>query len=262
MHQSLHQLQSEMNVLAVIPARFASSRFPGKPLVPIAGITLIERVYRRVCQAERVSHVLVATDDQQILDHVHAFGGNGVMTQANHPSGSDRIAEAAQKYGTADLVVNVQGDEPLVEPALIDSMIAAVASGPFGCATPVAPITNPHDLLNPNVVKVAMRSDGVPLYFSRSPIPHCRGKQPEEWLAEGTWFRHIGLYAYRAEALRQFVAAPPAMIEQTEQLEQLRMMELGIPMICVKTDYASIGVDTPEDVAAVEQALAAAGRFP
>lgn len=245
-----------MNVLAVIPARFASSRFPGKPLVPIAGVSLIERVYRRVCQAKRVHHVLVATDDQQILDHVHAFGGNGVMTSPHHPSGSDRIAEAAERYGVADVVVNVQGDEPLVEPALIDMMIAAITPGEFGCVTPVASITNTHDLFNPNVVKVVMRDDGVPLYFSRSPIPYCRGKQPEEWLAEGTWFRHIGLYAYRAEALRQFVSAPPAVIEQLEQLEQLRMMALGIPMACVKTEYASIGVDVPEDVATVEQALA------
>lgn len=253
MNQPLHQ---PMNVLAVIPARFASSRFPGKPLVPIAGVSLIERVYRRVCQARLVDHLLVATDDQRILDHVHGFGGNGVMTRPDHPSGSDRIAEAAKQYGQADVVVNVQGDEPLVEPALIDAMIAAVLPGTFGCATPVAPITSPHDLLNPNVVKVAMRDDGVPLYFSRSPIPHCRGKKPEEWLAEGAWFRHIGLYAYRAEALQQFVAAPPAMLEQIEQLEQLRMIALGIPMICVKTNYASIGVDTPEDLSAVEQALA------
>lgn len=245
-----------MNVLAVIPARFASSRFPGKPLVSIAGVSLIERVYRRVCQAKRVHHVLVATDNQQILDHVHAFGGNGVITSPHHPSGSDRIAEAAERYGIADVVVNVQGDEPLVEPELIDTMVAAITLGQFGCVTPVAAITNPHDLLNPNVVKVVMRNDDVPLYFSRSPIPYCRGKQPEEWLTESTWFRHIGLYAYRAETLRQFVSAPPAVIEQLEQLEQLRMMALGIPMLCVKTDYASIGVDIPEDVMAVEQVLA------
>lgn len=253
-------MSSSESVLAVIPARYASSRFPGKPLATINGVSMIRHVYERTASARRVNRVVVATDDERIRDHVEAFGGMAVMTSTAHASGTDRIAEAAEIVGGADIVINVQGDEPMLDPALIDALVDALTASDCGCATPVRPITDAEHLRSPNVVKVALAAGNRALYFSRSPIPFLRDAPIEEWPRRGMHFAHIGLYAYRAEALRRFVAAEPSALERCEQLEQLRLYDLGIPLLCVVTDYDGHAVDHPHDVAVVERRMARRSR--
>lgn len=241
--------------VALIPARYASSRLPGKPLVEIAGRAMIQHVLERVRSSRQVDRVIVATDDERILNFVRDFGGEAVMTSTEHPSGTDRIAAVARTLGSARFVVNVQGDEPLIDPAVIDLLVDALRSTDADCATPVTAITSSRELFDTNVVKVVLRKDFAPLYFSRSPIPCIRDVAPENWLQHHTFYRHLGVYAYRAEALERFVGSPPAPLEQCERLEQLRMLDLGMEMLCVETDYAGIAVDTPEDVMRVEAIL-------
>lgn len=244
-----------MKVLALIPARYASSRLPGKPLVEIVGKSMIRHVYERVSRATGVDNVVVATDDQRIHSHVVEFGGLAVMTSSDHISGTDRIAEAAASFNDAEIVVNIQGDEPMIDPTIIEALVQSLKDSHYGCSTPVTRIREMRDLFDTNVVKVALRRDRTPLYFSRSPIPCLRDREPEEWLATCPFYRHIGIYAYRREALDQFVTSPPSAIEVCEQLEQLRMLELGIPICCVETEYEGHSVDTPEDVMRVERLL-------
>jgi 3-deoxy-manno-octulosonate cytidylyltransferase (CMP-KDO synthetase) len=247
------------HVLALIPARYASTRLPGKPLVEIAGKPMIQHVFERVRLAKSVDRVVVATDDKRIYEYVIESGGEAIMTAAEHASGTDRIAEAARALGGAEIVVNVQGDEPMIEPSIIDQLVAALREHKCDCATPVARIASARELFDTNVVKVAMRRDFTPLYFSRSPIPCARDQQPEDWLDRFTYHKHIGVYAYRAKSLETFVAAEPSPLESIEQLEQLRMLELGMTMICVETDYDGCAVDTPEDVMRVEKMIAERG---
>lgn len=243
------------SVLALIPARFASSRLPGKPLVEIAGKPLIQHVYERTIQARRADRVMVATDDQRIMDRVLAFGGEAIMTSTEHTSGTDRIAAAARELGEADIIINIQGDEPLIAPQIIDTLVEALEATDCDCATPVGRIDSARDLFDTNIVKVVLRSDFVPLYFSRSPIPCCRDLQPEEWLGAHTFYRHIGIYAYRRSALERFVGASQTALETCEQLEQLRMLDLGMTLFCVETEYVGHAVDTPEDVMKVERVM-------
>lgn len=243
------------SVLALIPARFASTRLPGKPLVDIAGKPMIQHVYERVRSAQRVESVVVATDDPRIQRCVEEFGGRSVMTSEAHVSGTDRIAAAAREMERADIIINIQGDEPLIDPQLIDTLVEAIENTDCGCATAVARITSSRELFDTNIVKVVLRKDFSPLYFSRSPIPCFRDREPEEWVDAHTYYRHIGIYAYRPDALQKFVDTPPGSLESCEQLEQLRMLDLGISMFCVETDYAGHAVDTPEDVMKVEQIL-------
>ena len=174
------------------------------------------------------------------------------MTSTNHISGTDRIAAAADALGEGDIIVNVQGDEPMIDPAILDTLLLGLKNVGCDCATPITPITTVRELFDTNVVKVALRHDFSPLYFSRSPIPWIRDRQPEEWLALHTFYRHIGIYAYRRQALKKFVAATPSPLELVEQLEQLRMLDLGMSMLCVETHYTGVAVDTPEDVMHVE----------
>jgi len=243
------------SVLALIPARFASSRLPGKPLVEIAGKPMIQHVYERTRSAGRAERVVVATDDQRIFDRVHDFGGEAIMTSTDHTSGTDRIAAAARELGGADIIINIQGDEPLITPEVIDTLVEALEATDCDCATPVGRIDSARDLFDTNVVKVVLRKDYVPLYFSRSPIPCCRDLQPEEWIGAHTYYRHIGIYAYRSTALEKFVGGAASALENCEQLEQLRMLDLGMNLFCVETEYVGHAVDTPEDVMKVERVM-------
>lgn len=249
--------------VVVIPARFASSRFPGKPLVAIAGRPMVQHVYERACQARLADTVLVATDDARIVAAVEAFRGNVVMTSTVHPSGTDRIAEVVARRA-CDIVVNVQGDEPCIVPEAIDAMIRPLRTDPQVQMTTLAhPLREVEELLTPHVVKVVVDRAGDALYFSRAPIPYDRQAWPHLPAADGTalrvppgCYRHLGLYAYRRDVLLRLAQLPQARLEQVEQLEQLRALEHGYRIRVVPTSYESIGVDTPADVARAERVLA------
>jgi len=241
---------SFIKALGVIPARYASTRFPGKPLAVLAGKPVVQWVYERAKKANRLSEVIVATDDQRIFDCVKAFGGNARMTRPDHPSGSDRVAEVA-RHSDVDLVVNIQGDEPLIAPEAIDLAVELLATRPHDqVGTLVRPLTRPEELSDPNVVKVVLAEDGHALYFSRSPIPHLRGGgDPSRWLQLNSfYYKHIGLYVFRRDFLLQFVTWPPGKLERAESLEQLRILERGEKMSAAITDYEARGIDTPEDL--------------
>ena len=241
-----------MKVLGIIPARYASTRFPGKPLALLAGKPMVQWVYERACQAELLNEVIIATDDQRIFDAVKKFGGRVVMTRHDHPSGSDRIAEVATT-SDAEIIVNIQGDEPLIEPAAIDLGVKILLDHPAAqVGTLVRPLRDAADLRNPNIVKVALAQDYTALYFSRSAIPFCRGARlDEEWLQQHTYFKHIGLYIFRRDMLLQFVKWPMGVLERVESLEQLRLLEHGVKIRVAVTEYEARGVDTEEDLEAV-----------
>jgi 3-deoxy-manno-octulosonate cytidylyltransferase (CMP-KDO synthetase) len=242
-----------LQTVAVIPARFASSRFPGKPLADLDGRPMIEHVYRRVERSQRVSRVIVATDDLRVATAVSRFGGEVRLTRADHLTGTDRLAEVATTL-ECDVVVNVQGDEPLIDPGAIDEAVAALAADSgVHITTLYRRISDPGELKNPNIVKVAIDRAGFALYFSRAPIPYLRDPR-------GGWpplYRHIGLYAYRRSALLVLAALDPTPLERAEALEQLRALEHGIRIKAVETAYDSFGVDTPEDLEHVRRLLAA-----
>ncbi len=249
---------SSPRIVGVIPSRWGSTRFPGKSLAPIAGVPLVIRVIRRVRLAASLSDVIVATDDPRIADAVRADGATAVMTRPDHPSGTDRIAEAIQAV-PADIIVNIQGDEPLIAPALVDAVGLALAapSSSFDMATAATPIATPDELHRPDVVKVVTAADGAALYFSRSPIPFVRGAPAGFPPIPGLHWRHVGLYAYTRAALSRLVAAPPAPLENAEKLEQLRALALGMRIKVIPTDHSGAGVDSPDDIPRVESLLAA-----
>src|SRR5579864_5408066 len=243
-----------MSVVAVIPARYASTRLPGKPLVSLGGKPMIERVWSQVRQASLVSDVLVATDDERIRAAVEAFGGKAVMTRSDHRSGMERIAEVAATHKDADIFVNVQGDEPLIEPAAIDELVGAIQSDEeVRVATLAVPITRQPDIMDPNVCKVVLDFDGNGLYFSRAPIPWVRDRGGA---VHARHLKHLGLYAFRREALLDFATFPQGDLERVEQLEQLRWLENGYRIRVAETEYDSVSVDMPEDVTRVEELLA------
>jgi 3-deoxy-manno-octulosonate cytidylyltransferase (CMP-KDO synthetase) len=245
-----------MNILGIIPARYGSTRLPGKSLVLLCGKPLVQWVHERACLARRLDQLIVATDDRRIADAVRGFGGDVVMTREDHPSGTDRIAEAAAGRN-ADIVVNIQGDEPLIDPALIDALAGELADNPqWDMATAVCPLTDADDAANPAIVKAVWAADGQALYFSRSIIPLVR--DPGD-VPSGLHWRHIGLYAYRRTFLDKMVQAPPCALEQAEKLEQLRALYLGAKIKIVCVGGAGIGVDTPGDVPKAEAALRSAG---
>jgi 3-deoxy-manno-octulosonate cytidylyltransferase (CMP-KDO synthetase) len=244
-----------MQVVAVIPARYASTRFPGKPLIPILGKPMIQWVYERTCQARLVDRVIVATDDRRIADAVAAFSGECCMTSADHPTGTDRLAEVAGQLD-AELIVNVQGDEPLIDPEMIDQAIRPLLEdATIDMGTLAAPILHEEEFHNPNVVKVVCDRNGFALYFSRSPIPCERDRTALTSVAALTAWKHIGLYVYRRKFLLRFAGLPETRLEQLEKLEQLRALEHGVPIKVVETAGTSIGVDTPEDLARIETRL-------
>uniref|UniRef100_A0A7V4G9T8 3-deoxy-manno-octulosonate cytidylyltransferase n=1 Tax=Desulfobacca acetoxidans TaxID=60893 RepID=A0A7V4G9T8_9BACT len=235
-----------MKTIALIPARYGSSRFPGKPLADLHGKPLIQRVYEQARKVSGLAAIYVATDDERIRDCVLGFGGQALMTRSDHPSGSDRLAEAASLLGLnpLDVVVNVQGDQPLFPPHLVTYLAGLFEKDcSLVMATPARRVTDTAQAADPNVVKVVMDHRGLALYFSRSPIPYFRdGERPY-------FFRHIGIYAYRVDFLRTFVTLPPGRLEQAEKLEQLRALEYGFPIRVVETNGDTLEVDTPEDLA-------------
>lgn len=244
---------SSVKVLTIIPARFASTRFPGKPLADIHGKPMIQWVYERACQARGISDTVVATDDLRIFQAVQAFGGRVVMTSPHHSSGTDRIAEVADQI-PADVYVNVQGDEPLILPEVIEKAVELVRSGRFSIGTVMTPLKSAQELHDPSVVKVITDQNQRAIYFSRHPIPYSRGVEP----ALGQPFaslRHVGLYVYSREALLRFRSLAPSSLEKGEMLEQLRALSEGIPIGVAEVDFISVGVDTPEDLDLVRKIL-------
>jgi 3-deoxy-manno-octulosonate cytidylyltransferase (CMP-KDO synthetase) len=249
-----------MKCIGIIPARYASSRFPGKPLAEICGKSMIQRVYE---QASKVlDTVIVATDDERIYDCVKAFGGVVYMTSSEHRCGTDRICEAYQLYrasgdgnrvldnGDQDIVVvNIQGDEPFIQPEQIQAVIDCFPTDIATLAKPYTVQDDLQELLTPNVVKVVFSEQtGEALYFSRSVIPYLRGVEPADWLQQGQHFRHVGMYAYRADVLQRITQLSPSPLEKSESLEQLRWLENGLTNRVALTNHASIGIDTPEDL--------------
>src|SRR2546430_4506731 len=249
-----HSQNPGIQILGLIPARYSSTRFPGKPLHPIAGKPLIQHVVERCKLARSLSEVIVATDDERIREVVRKFC-RVEMTRPDHPSGSDRIAEVAARCA-CDAVINIQGDEPLIDPNVIDAVAAALADNEMSTAATV--IGEPAEYNNPNVVKVVVNSAGRALYFSRRTIPFLRdaaSRSVAEQLAAFPFLKHLGIYGYRRETLLRLVKYPVSPLEAAEKLEQLRALENGIQIAVVKVNYDSVGVDTPEDAARVEKIL-------
>jgi 3-deoxy-manno-octulosonate cytidylyltransferase (CMP-KDO synthetase) len=243
-----------MKVLGIIPARFASTRFPGKPLIDLHGKSMIQRVYEGTLLSRSLSKVIVATDDQRIVDEVLRFGGNVCLTKASHVSGTDRCAEVAEMNPGFDVIMNIQGDEPLVNPLQLDQLLCAFQEPEVRIATLGISIFDEADLLNPNRIKVVCDHANNALYFSRSPIPnndHFNGNHLDEF----PYLRHIGLYAYRAEALAHICALKPTKLEKVESLEQLRWLYHGLKIKVVLTDIETPNIDVPEDVEKVLQFL-------
>jgi 3-deoxy-manno-octulosonate cytidylyltransferase (CMP-KDO synthetase) len=239
-----------MKVAAFIPARFGSTRLDGKPLADIGGKPMIQWVYERALASRLVDDVVVATDDERILDAVKAFGGAVVMTSSEHVSGTDRVAEAAAAT-SAGIIVNIQGDEPLIEPEMIDAAVGPMIEDPaLSVCTLMTRITDESEYRDPNVVKVVVDAEGFALYFSRSPIPFSKAPFKE---AVGALFKHVGLYVYSREFLKKFTAMKPAPLEEAEGLEQLRVLHNGIRIKVVETPFNPVSVDTPEDLEMVRR---------
>lgn len=241
-------------ILGIIPARYASTRFPGKPLADIYGKTMIQRVYEQACQTMDLNRVVVATDDTRIYEHVCDFGGEALFTRSNHLSGTDRCAEVATHFPDADIIVNIQGDEPFIQPYQIDLLVDTLQAQPEArIATLAKRITDADHLTNPNVVKVVFTSEAGALYFSRLPIPFGRGQDINSQLETGHFYKHIGLYAFRRDALLQVSALPPASLELIESLEQLRWLSHGVRIAVAETPWETVGIDTPEDLERLPQ---------
>ncbi len=253
LHSAGSNPKAQATAVAVIPARFSSTRLPGKPLADIHGRPMIEHVYRRACDATSIARVIVATDDLRVFEAVRAFGGEVVMTSPHHRTGSERVAEVAAQLECA-LVVNVQGDEPLLAPTMIDDAVAACLADPtIAMSTVRSRITDPAEVASPAVVKVVTDLHGRALYFTRAAVPFLRDPgQPT------TWYKHVGLYVYRRAFLLAFAALPPTPLELSESLEQLRALEHGHAIMTVESRHEALGVDTPDDLERVRRVLAAA----
>ncbi|MBK6641199.1 MAG: 3-deoxy-manno-octulosonate cytidylyltransferase [Bacteroidetes bacterium] len=242
-----------MKVLGIIPARFGSTRFPGKPLAKIHGVTMIERVYRRAKLANSLNDVIVATDDQRIYDHVVSFGGKVMMTSDQHPSGTDRCAEVIAKINVAyDVVINIQGDEPYIHPQQIDLLVDCFKSGSAPLATLVKQITQVAELDQVNLPKVVIDNSGKALYFSRSVVPFTKPEDRSRAVEQGLYYKHIGIYGYQASLLPELAALPKSKLEIMESLEQLRWLENGYSIITAISDHENIAVDSPEDIVLIE----------
>jgi 3-deoxy-manno-octulosonate cytidylyltransferase (CMP-KDO synthetase) len=235
-------------ILGVIPARYASNRFPGKPLIDIQGKSMIQRVYQQAKKAHKLTDVVVATDDERIFDHVKVFGGNVLMTLPGHPSGTDRCNEALKKSGKEyNYVINIQGDEPFIDPSQID-LLAQLCDGKTELATLMILVDSHEVLFDIGEVKITMNSQQEALYFSREVIPHIKGVDKKEWHKHFQYYRHVGMYAYRADILEQITRLMPSELEKAESLEQLRWLENGFKIKLAVTDFDSHCIDTPEDV--------------
>jgi 3-deoxy-manno-octulosonate cytidylyltransferase (CMP-KDO synthetase) len=237
-----------MKSIGIIPARYASTRFPGKPLIDLAGKTMIQRVYERAAAAPWLDAVVVATDDQRIFDHVQSFGGQVKMTRSDHQTGTDRCAEVSRQFPEYDLVLNIQGDEPFLSYEQIELVLAPLRAHEADIATLALAVGSLGDLLNPNIVKIAMDQNQRALYFSRSPIPYLRNAPQEQWLNTAIFYRHIGLYGFLRDTLLDVTQMPMGRLEQLEMLEQLRWLENGKSIAVRLTDRPIVGIDTPEDL--------------
>ena len=239
-----------MKFIGIIPARYASSRFPGKPLALLSDKPMIQWVYERV--SGLLDKVVVATDDERIWNAVQAFGGEAILTSPNHPSGTDRCLEAYEKLNEKfDVIINIQGDEPFIHPSQIELLKEAFRNDDTQLATLVKPFTSEDDfenLFNPNTPKVLLNSKGQAIYFSRSVIPYIRGKHHSEWLRSHVFYKHIGIYAYKPQVLQAITSLPPSTLEKAESLEQLRWIENGYAIEVRITNEETIGIDTPEDL--------------
>ena len=243
-----------MRFTAIIPARYASTRFPGKPLAILGGKPVIQRVYEQVSSVR--SEVYVATDDQRIYDTVEQFGGRAVMTRVDHKSGTDRIQEAVEKTGTtADVVINVQGDEPFIQPSQIQTLMQLFDAPETQIGTLGKLFESLEAVENPNSPKIVVDERGFALYFSRSVIPFIRGVEREEWFGQYPFLKHLGVYAYRREVLSQVTRLPQSSLEKAESLEQLRWLQNGYRIRVGLTDVETVGIDTPEDLARAEEFL-------
>jgi len=243
---------SDPKVIVVIPSRYASTRLPGKPLVQLAGKPMVQHVYERAKRAQTVHRVIVATDDQRIMEAVTAFGGEARMTRSDHRTGTERIAEVAV-HEAGDVFVNVQGDEPLIDPVAIDTAVGALLEEPQAQVSTVAtPIRHAGDIMDPNVVKTVLDFDGNALYFSRAPIPWIRDTQQKVHV---NYWKHLGLYVFQREALLEFPTLPQGELERIEQLEQLRWLENGWKIRVAEVAHDAVSVDVPEDVARVEKLM-------
>ncbi len=245
-----------MKFIGIIPARYASTRFPGKPLADINGKTMIQRVYEQVKIA--LDDVVVATDDRRIEETVKAFGGKVVMTSSKHQSGTDRIAEAIEKIEAEtseeyQVIINVQGDEPFIQPEQISALKACFKTSATQIATLIKPIENSDEIFDLNKVKAVVSKSNRALYFSRSPIPFLRAEKKENWLKKQTYYKHIGMYAYRRDTLNEITKLPQSPLEIAESLEQLRWLENEYVIQTDITEHESIGIDTPEDLERVKQ---------
>ena len=243
-----------MTFTAIIPARYASTRFPGKPLAVLGGKTVIQRVYEQV--SSMLSEVYVATDDERILTCVEAFGGKAVMTRNDHQSGTDRIQEAVEKTGTlADVIINVQGDEPFIQPSQIHTLMQLFEEPSTQIGTLGKRFEDLEAVENPNSPKIVTDTKGFALYFSRSVIPYIRGKVREDWFGEYPFLKHLGVYAYRREVLAEVTKLPQSSLEKAESLEQLRWLQNGYRIRVGLTDVETVGIDTPEDLQRAEEFL-------
>jgi 3-deoxy-manno-octulosonate cytidylyltransferase (CMP-KDO synthetase) len=252
---SSSQAPNGNTVVAVIPARYGSTRLPGKPLAPIAGRPMIQHVVERVRQAQNVTRVVVATDDDRIKKAVEGFGGEALLTRGDHRTGTDRVAEVAAHL-RADIYVNIQGDEPLIDPGTVEAVVSEMLEDEsVQIATPCSVITQKNEIMDPNVVKAVRDFEGNALYFSRAPIPWVRDTGSPVAV---THWKHIGLYAFRRDALLEFPTLPPGDLERIEQLEQLRWLENGFRIHVVETEYDAVSVDVPADIERVEKLLRAA----
>lgn len=242
-----------MQIIGIIPARYASTRFPAKALADIGGKSMIQRVYEQASQSANLSRVIVATDDERIKQHVQSFGGEVIMTSTEHQSGTDRCFEALQKSGAqADYVINIQGDEPFILPAQI-TRLSEVLNGSVELATLIRKIESEEILFNANTPKVVIDKNQNVLYFSRQTVPYLRDVPQEEWLSRHTFYKHIGIYAYRADILSEITQLPVSSLEKAEALEQLRWLENGYSIKAVVTPDDSHGIDTPDDMARVSE---------
>jgi 3-deoxy-manno-octulosonate cytidylyltransferase (CMP-KDO synthetase) len=237
-----------MKVLGIIPARYASSRFPGKPLVDIGGKSMIQRVYEQAKKCGNLNEVVVATDDDRIFSHVQAFGGLAVMTADTHQSGTDRCAEVALLHPEYEVIINIQGDEPFIDPEQISKLAACFTDKDTQLATLIKRIKTEEELFNTNSPKVVVNKLSEAVYFSRSALPHIRGQEPENWLEFYTFFKHIGIYGYRADVLQQVTKLPVSSLEKAESLEQLRWIENGYRIKVAETELETYAVDIPEDL--------------
>lgn len=237
-----------MRITGIIPARYASSRLPGKALEQIGDKTMIHHVYARASRSGSLSEVIVATDHQEIFNEVTGFGGKVIMTSTNHASGTDRCFQAVSESGfSTDFVINIQGDEPFIDPEQID-LLASMCTGTTEIATLIQPIETESDLFNPNVVKVVKGLQNTAIYFSRATLPVNRDLPGEKWLETTSYFKHIGMYAYRKDILEKITTLPQGMLEKAESLEQLRWLEAGYSIKVGETVLSTLGIDTPEDL--------------